>query len=196
MSTRNYVTDLNGMNPAAKNAQLGTMLQALITGLNAIAAFIGTAGGATGIISSAALARGSTDTRPANAAFNFFINGLAYNKAAVAAGTAIGAQTVTADKWALYRLSIQANGTITITPAAANVAGYASEALAKAAIPALPANEADMGYFTVKTATGLAWIAATDALAGGTSGNEASITNYYQAALSLPVAITNLNDLP
>jgi hypothetical protein len=36
-----------------------------------------------------------------------------------------------------------------------------------------------LGYITVKTATGLAWIGATDAFAGGSSGNPASVTNYY-----------------
>lgn len=101
------------------------------------------------------------------------------SKTAVAAGTAIGAQTVTADKWALYLLSVNAAGTITVTPAAGNVAGYASEALAIAAMPTMPASSALMGYITVKTMVGTAWIAGTDALAGGTSGNPASTTNYY-----------------
>ena len=196
MSVRDYVKDLDESMPAAKNARLGTTIQALIDAVNKMAAFFGTAGGGTGVLTSAGLVRGSTDTRPANVAFNFFIAGLAYNKAAVAAGTAIGAQTVPANKWALYRMSIQAGGTITNTPAAGNATGYASEALAKAAIPATPANEADMGYFTVLTMTDTQWIAATDALAGGTSGNEASVTNYYNAALSLPIALTKLNDLP
>lgn len=113
----------------------------------------------------------------------FTVAPVATTKAAVAAGTAIGAQTVPADQWALYRLSINAAGTITVTPAAANAtSGYANEAAAIAAIPALPAGGTDMGHITVKTMTATAWIAATDALAGGTSGNEASTTNYYPAS--------------
>ena len=113
----------------------------------------------------------------------FTIAPLALTKAAVAAGTAIGAQTVPLDKWALYRLSINAAGTITVTPAAANATtGYANEAAAIAALPALPALGTDMGYITVLTAVGLAWIAGTDALAGGTTGNEALTTNYYPAS--------------
>lgn len=197
MSKRDYVKDLDQCMPAAANALLGTTLQALITAINAVAAFIGTAGGATGIISSAVLKRGSTDKNFASAAFNFFINGLAYNKTAVTVGTAIGAQTVPQNTWAIYRVSINASGTITATPGAANATtGYATEALAKAALPAVPTNEANMGYFTVLTMVDTQWIAATDALAGGTTGNEASETNYYQAALSLPVALTNINDLP
>lgn len=194
MAKRNYVTDLNECMPAAKNAQLGTTIQALIDAVNGFRNFFI---GGTGVLEGTGLARGSTDTNIASGLFNFAVNGITANKAAVAAGTAIGAQTVTADKWALYRLTIAANGTITVTPAAGNVAGYADEKAAIAAIPAVPANQADMGYITVKTATGLAWIAATDALAGGTTGNEASITNYYPATPVIPAAnVSNLNDLP
>ena len=127
------------------------------------------------------LSIGSTDTAIASTAFTFRVNGASYNKAAVAAGTAIGAQTVTADKWALYRLSVVVAGTITVTPAAGNVAGYTTEALAKAALPAVPANSVDMGFVTLKTKASMAWIAATDALAGGSTGNVASATNYYPA---------------
>ena len=106
-------------------------------------------------------------------------NAISISKVAVAAGTAIGAQTVTLNQWALYLLSIVANGTITVTPAAGNVAGYASEALAIAAMPGIPASSALMGYFTIQTKVGTTWVAGTDALAGGVSGNVASITNYY-----------------
>ena len=106
-------------------------------------------------------------------------NAVAIAKAAVTTGTALGAQTVTIDKWALYRLSIVAAGTITVTPAAGNAAGYADEATAIAAIPAMPASSADMGYITVKTKSGTTFVAGTDSLAGGSGGNVASITNYY-----------------
>jgi hypothetical protein len=106
-------------------------------------------------------------------------NAAALSKIAVAAGTAIGAQTVTANKWALYLLSINSAGAITVTPAAGNVAGYSTEALAIAALPTTPALQFLMGYITVLTASGLAWIAGTDALAGGSSGNPATTTNYY-----------------
>ena len=106
-------------------------------------------------------------------------NAVAIAKTAVTTGTAIGAQTVSIDKWALYRLSIVANGTITITPAAANAAGYTDEAAAIAAIPATAASSCDIGYITVKTKTGTTFVAGTDSLAGGSGGNVASTTNYY-----------------
>jgi hypothetical protein len=117
-------------------------------------------------------------------------NAAAISKAAVAAGTAIGAQTVPIDKWALYRLTIVAAGTITITPAAGNAAGYADEATAIAAIPAMPASSSDMGYITVKTKTGTTFVAGTDSLAGGSSGNVASITNYYPAKVATGCALS------
>jgi hypothetical protein len=135
----------------------------------------------TGLISAPGLVIGSTDDQIANVAFNFHVAGLAYIAAAVAAGTAPTAQTVTADKWALYRLSVSISDAKTVTPAAGNVAGYATEALAIAALPATPAGEADMGYVTVKTKAATAWIGATDALEGGAAGNPASETNYYDA---------------
>lgn len=194
MSVRDYVKDLDECMPAAKNALLGTTLQNLINLANGL--YTALTGG-TGVLKSTGLARGSTDTQIASGAFNFVVAGVYYAKAAVPAGTAIGAQTVTADKWALYRLVIGVNGTIDVLPAAGNATGYNTEALAKAAIPAVTADHADMGYITVKTAAGLAWVAATDALAGGTTGNEASVTNYYPATPLVPAAaVTNINDQP
>lgn len=128
-----------------------------------------------------ALGRGSTDTNIGSGAFRFIITGQAASeaKAAVTAGTAIGAQTVPASTWAIYALDIATGGTITVTPGAANATtGYTSEALAIAALPTRVTAKARMGYITVK-ASASTWIAATDALAGGSSGNPATTTNYY-----------------
>lgn len=135
----------------------------------------------TGLISAPGLVIGSTDDQIGNVAFNYHIDGVARVAAAVAAGTAPTAQTVTADKWALYRLSVDAADSKTVTPAADNVAGYDTEALAIAGIPATPANETDMGYVTVLTGAATAWIGATDAFEGGAAGNPATTTNYYDA---------------
>lgn len=125
------------------------------------------------------LGRGSTDTAVANGAFKFSVNGVPEAKAAVTTGTAVTAQTVPADKWASYAFDIATGGTITMLPAALNTTGYTTEALAIAAVPSRVTAKARMGYITVKTAAGLAWIGATDGLAGGSSGNVASATNYY-----------------
>lgn len=122
---------------------------------------------------------GSTDTNVSTGSFIFTTSGITANKAAVTVGTAIPAATTAADKWAAFVIDVVAAGTISITAAAANVAGYATEAAAIAALPKNITLKARIGYFTVKTAAGLAWIAATDSLAGGGTGNVASATNYY-----------------
>lgn len=124
------------------------------------------------------LGRGSTDTAIASGAFKFAINGVPEAKAAVTTGTAIGAQTVPASLWASYALDIATGGTITVTAAALNTTGYATEALAIAAVPYPVTAKARMGYITV-LASASTWVAATDALAGGSSGNPATTTNYY-----------------
>jgi hypothetical protein len=109
-------------------------------------------------------------------------NATTFTKAAVTDGTALPAATVAIDKWALWRLTIVQAGTITATPAAGNAAGYASEALAIAALPSPPVSFYDMGYITVLTKSGTTFVAGTDALAGGSSGNVATTTNYYTSA--------------
>lgn len=128
------------------------------------------------------LGRGSTDTAVASGACRFIITGQAASeaKAAVTTGTAVTAQTVPADTWALYAFDLPTGGSIAMLPAAANATtGYATEALAIAACPARVTAKARMGYVTVKTKVATAWIGGTDGLFGGSSGNVASATNYY-----------------
>lgn len=129
-----------------------------------------------------ALGRGSTDTGVATGAFRFIITGQAASeaKAAVTTATAITVQTVPADTWALYVFDVPTGGTIAMLPAAANATtGYATEALAIAACPPRITAKARLGYITLKTKAGLAFVGGTDGLAGGSSGNVASQTNYY-----------------
>jgi len=127
-----------------------------------------------------AIGRGSTDTNVATGKFIAAFAGIPEAKAAVAAGTAIGAQTVPADQWAVYAIDDVTGGTISFAPGAANATtGYPTEAAAIAATPARITAKARLGILTLKTKTATAWVAATDALAGGATGNPASITNYY-----------------
>ncbi len=138
----------------------------------------------SGPIDPITLARGSTDRNVSSTAFQYQIDTAgtttAYGKAAVTAGTALSAGTIPINQWGAYLLSINAAGTIAVTGAPANgTTGYATEAAAIAALPALPVGSALMGYVTVKTAVGTTFVAGTDALAGGASGNVASATNYY-----------------
>jgi len=80
--------------------------------------------------------------------------------------------------WGCFKLSVQTGGTKTITPSAS--LGYATEALAIAALPATPSNEVCLGYITIQSTSGAIWDATTDALAGGSSGTPAATTNYYE----------------
>jgi hypothetical protein len=126
------------------------------------------------------LSIGSTATSVATDAFSYIIAGTRYTKTAVVAGTALPAGTIPADQWGVYRVTVNAGGTIAVTAGAANyTTGYATEALALAAVPSIANTLWHVGTFTVKTAAGLAFVANTDALEGGVGGNPSSDTNYY-----------------
>ena len=141
----------------------------------------------SGPLSACTLSRGSTDTKIASTIVQYWIKGVAYQKAAVTAGTTLAAGTIPTDTWGLYLVSIDAAGTITVTAAAANfTTGYASEAAAIAALPATPTNNASLGYFTVLTAVGSPFVGGTDGLEGGGSGNASSDTNYYSTTVLIP----------
>jgi len=87
------------------------------------------------------------------------------------------AAVITADKWASVLLSVSSTGTATATWSA--TLNAATEALAIAALPAIPAGHTPLGYATVLTGSGVTWTAGTSALAGGTGGTPATTTNYY-----------------
>ncbi len=70
---------------------------------------------------------------------------------------------------------------LTFEVPAAFATGYVSEDLAIAAAPVKTADKARIGYITV-LASASTWVAGTDAFAGGTGGNPATTTNYYNIA--------------
>ncbi len=89
--------------------------------------------------------------------------------------------TIPTGTWGLIAIDVVAAGTITFRSAAANyTTGYATEAAAIAARPAKITLKAEIGYITILAASP-GWAAATDALAGGSSGVPATTTNYYPA---------------
>lgn len=139
----------------------------------------------SGVPGSMGLAIGGTTTNVASGAFSFYIAGTKYTKTALPAGTALAAGTIPQNKWGIYRFSINAAGTIAVTPGALNfTTGYASEALAIAALPALPASSADMGYVTVMSTTGGGFI-------GGTSNlNDGGVTAHYYSFAGGTVYVT------
>jgi len=135
-----------------------------------------------GLNKSAVLSIGtSADDKVKSTDFSFFRDGACLRVAS--AETALAAGTVPADKWGLWLVSVQPDGTLRTTGAAANgTTGYNTEALAIAAKPATPAGDVAVGYFTVLTAVGQPFVADTDALQGGAAGNPSSDTNYYDGS--------------
>ena len=123
---------------------------------------------------------GSTDTQVGTAAVLFSILGVPVVKAVSNGGTTFGALgTIPASTWGIIALDVVAAGTVTFRSGAANyTTGYATEALAIAALPKALTVKATLGYVTI-LASASTWIAATDALAGGATGNPATTTNYY-----------------
>lgn len=137
-------------------------------------------GGADVPMTTGTLAIGTTVTL-ATAQQWISINGVIASVAAQT-GQAFGALgTIPASTWGLIAVERVAAGTTTFVSAAANyTTGYASEALAIAALPSITADRVRIGYVTVH-ASASGWVAGTDALAGGTGGNPATTTNYYNA---------------
>lgn len=107
------------------------------------------------------------------------INGVATLLAAETAKAFGALGTIPASTWGIITMERVAAGTTSFVSGAANyTTGYATEALALAAIPAISANKVRVGYLTV-LASSSTWVAGTDALAGGTGGTPATTTNYY-----------------
>lgn len=120
------------------------------------------------------------DVQSANA-YVVSINGVLASIAAATCDTGTTA-TFPTTTWGIFLVSVVAAGTQTATWATNSSAGYASEALAIAALPAAPALSAPTGYVTVKAHATGQFLAGTDALKTGTGGDVAAETNYYNLA--------------
>lgn len=101
-----------------------------------------------GILTGAALAIGSTTPNVSNGAFTYYVDGVKYAKAAVAAGTAPGNDVVSTGTFGAAAFDIGADGIIDAVEATANATGYGSAALAAAGLPAVAAGHVRMGYVT------------------------------------------------
>ena len=107
-----------------------------------------------GILSDPALAIGSTTANVATAAFTYSIDGITYSKGAVAAGTAPGNDVVPLGLYGAVALDISSAGTITAVEAPANSTGYASAALAAAALPDVANGYVRIGCVTASKSDG------------------------------------------
>ena len=167
MITAPVASDLRQM-----EIQLNGLMNNLIT---AIAAICGDAG----CISTSTPSIGTTVTVACSAS-RIQVAGVQADLAAETAKAFGALGTIPTTTWGLIVLERIANGTTSFVSAAANyTTGYATEALALAAMPARSANKAAVGYVTVYASHASGWVAGTDALTGGTGGNPAGTTNYY-----------------
>lgn len=117
------------------------------------------------------LAIGTSSTASvANAAFSYEIAGWTYQK--IAAETVLSGDTVQQNKYGAWKLSIDANGTITVTEAGDNATGYTTAALAVYALENTDADESCMGYVTAINTAGT-FIPGTTAL------DDAGVTDTY-----------------
>jgi hypothetical protein len=155
--------------------------------LPALTGLLAAEGGADVAMTTGTLGIGTTVTL-ATGAQVISINGV---KTAIAAQTAqaFGALgTIPEDTWGVIGVERVGAGTTTFTSGANNyTTGYATEALAIAALPAQTADKVRVGYLTILADTG-DWVAGTDALAGGTGGTPAAETNYYNTAGAVDTA--------
>jgi len=131
-----------------------------------------------GVLTTAALAIGTTLTNVANGLFTYFIAGTAYSKPADAAGTAPGNDVIPMGKYGAVAFDIGADNVIDVIEAAANAAGYATAALATAGLAVPLAGHVRMGSVTAMKSDG--------AFTFGTTALNAANTTvaYTQATLT------------
>lgn len=119
----------------------------------------------TGVITTPALAIGSTAERFANGLFYYRINKTNYTKAAVAAGSVFtAAHVISASKWGAVNIYINAAGTmVTKVPLATQAYDTAAEAHDAADLIELTSDLCYVGRILINNNTG-AWTANTDDL--------------------------------
>lgn len=110
-------------------------------------------------------------------AYDFAIAGTLYTDATSGTCDTGTAQHMTSGHWNVMLISVDTSGALTGTWAPGTT-GYATEALAIAKLPNVPAGECAVGYVTVQ-AGAATFTAGTDALTGGTGGTVAATTTYY-----------------
>jgi len=111
------------------------------------------------------LAIGTDTTKVLHAAFAYRIQDRTYE--AASAETALSGDTIPSGKYGAYLLSIDTDGTVTVTDGANNATGHDTISAAIDDLPAAGSDEVTMGYVVVLT-TGATFIPGTTALDAGT----------------------------
>jgi hypothetical protein len=172
VATRNKIDELNRATPGTANAQLGTLLENLITQINALKADVTVLSAQNSrMLSTATLAikAGGGTVPKTTTACTALASGVVQTKAS-ATDMSVIAGTLATAKWALWAFYIDNAGTITTS---AKTADAASAAAALALKPAIPAGKAEIGYIIVGNASGSGFVGGTTAL------DAANITTTY-----------------
>lgn len=130
------------------------------------------------------LAIGTTKTNVAHGAVPLLIAGKFYTLPANAVGVALPTGTIFKDKYGAFAVEVGADLTVDVRAAADNATGYASAALALAAVKAMAAASGHkrLGYIVIHTADAADFTNGTTAL---DNGNLQTATAFYDEA---PVA--------
>jgi len=123
----------------------------------------------------------SSEAAVANSAFSYRIGYWSYSKAA--AETALSGDAVPVNKHGAWKLSIDSDGTITVTEADGNSTGYDTPAAAVDALDAETADEAPMGYVTVINTSG-SFTPGTTLLSA--AGVTATYTDHFHSTRNRP----------
>lgn len=169
------VEKLNNMTPvtrdAARRLGLGGVLDQLVKTVNGMVTAMQ---GASVVLKAPVL--GNTTVTLSIGATPYQIQGVAAWRAAGTVALTGTTHDVAIDQWASYRVSVASGGTATITKSA----DQASEILAMANVPAVPANEADFGYFVVRGGSAAIFDATTNNLQTGAVAG--MIVKFYPAS--------------
>lgn len=144
-----------------------------------------------GMLTSATLAIGSTNTAVASIAFTYFIDGVTCSKVAVATGTAPGNDVIPEDKYGAVAFDIGVDGTIDAVEASTNSTGYTTAALAIDGLPAVATDHVRMGTVTAMKSDG-AFTFGTTAL-NATNSTVAYTSTPICSILPAATAICNFN---
>lgn len=150
----------------------------------------------TGVITTPSLAIGSTAERVANGLFYFRINGTNYTKAAVAAGSVFtAAHVVSASKYGVIMIYINASGTIiSLVPLATQAYDTAEAAHDAGDAMITPNSYCYLGRILVASDAG-AWTANTDDLTNASDLTTATFISATSSFFDLQTYPLNASDI-
>ncbi len=172
--------------------QLKKLYDAILTDITALLSLVNNLRSClTGdnLITQPVLAIGSTTHEFSFGGFSFRVNGVPEDKAldatiAFTANNTINTGAAAGKLWGAWRVQIAKGGTVTTSSVGADQV-YATEAAAIAALPAVTADNADMGYITVQAKSGADWVMNTDDL---TAASDCEGAFFYDADIGVEAA--------